>query len=88
MGTEEKEYRTVLHFMEPAQVRKGDRIFDVMINGKKVLSQLDIIRETQAPNRALAKQVKSIGPCITVELALKPVSGKPPLLCGVEIIAE
>jgi len=59
-----------------------------MINGKKVLSQLDIVRETGAPNRALAKEVKSIAPCTTVELALKPVSGKAPLICGAEIIQE
>jgi len=88
MGTEGKQYRAVLHFMEPEQVRQGDRIFDVLINGKKVLSRLDIVRETGAPNKALAEEVEGVGYCSTVELVLKPVSGKPPLLCGVEIVAE
>jgi len=88
MGTEEKKYRAVLHFMEPEEVRPGGRIFDVLINGKKVLSQVDIVRETGAPYRALAKEVSGIARCTTVELALKPVSGKAPVLCGVEIIAD
>ncbi len=85
-GEGEKAYRLVLHFMEPEQVRVGDRVFDVLVNGKTVLSRLDIIKETGEPNKALVKEVKGIGPSSTVELSLKRVSGKPPLLCGVEII--
>jgi hypothetical protein len=88
LGTEERKFRAVLHFMEPEQVGRGERVFDVLINGEKVLSRLDIVRETGAPNRALTKEMKSIGACTTVELALKPVSGRPPLICGVEIIQE
>jgi len=88
MGTEEKPYRAVLHFMEPEPVRQGDRVFDVLVNGQKVLSQLDIVRETGAPHRALAKEVENIRACTTVEIALKPVSGKAPLICGIEIIQE
>ncbi|MHC4406733.1 MAG: malectin domain-containing carbohydrate-binding protein [Planctomycetota bacterium] len=70
MGTEEKAYLAVLHFIEPETVRQGERIFDVLINGKKVLSQLDIVRETGAPHRALVKKVSGIAPCTTVELTL------------------
>lgn len=88
MGTQEKKYRAVLHFMEPEQVRQGERIFDVLINGKKVLSRLDIVGETGTPCRALAKEVSGIAPCTAIELALELVSGKPPLLCGAEVIAE
>jgi hypothetical protein len=40
------------------------------------------------PNRALVKEVNEISPSDTVDISLKSVSGKPPLLCGVEIIAE
>ncbi len=86
MGTEQKKYRLRLHFMEPEQVPKGGRVFDVLIDGKKVLAQLDIIGEAGSPNKALVKEVKGIGPCTTVELSLKRVSGKPPLICGIEII--
>jgi hypothetical protein len=88
LGVEPKTYRVLLHFMEPEQVRKGGRVFDVLINGKKVLAQLDIVGEAGSPNKALVKEMKGIGPCSTVEFSLKHVSGKPPLLCGIEVIPD
>jgi hypothetical protein len=87
-GTEAKKYRAVLHFLEPEQVREGGRVFDVLINGRKVLPRLDIVRETGARHKALVKGVGGIGACSTVELVLRSVSGRPPLVCGIEIIAE
>ena len=88
LGVEQRAYRVLLHFMEYEQVHKGGRVFDVLINGKKVLAQLDIVGETGVPNKALAKEVKGISPSRTVELSLKRVCGKPPLLCGIEVIPE
>ena len=88
LGTEEREYRLRLHFMEPEQVRKGGRVFDVLINGKTLLSRFDIVAVTDGPNRAVTKEVSGVGPCTTIELSLKRVSGKPPLLCGIEAVPE
>jgi len=88
LGVEPRAYRLVLHFMEPEPLRKGGRVFDVVINGKKVLASLDIVGETGAASKALVKEVKGIGPCTNVEVSLKHLSGRPPLLCGVEIIPE
>jgi len=88
MGTEEKTCRAVLHFMEPEHVRKGARVFDVLINGKTVLSRFDIVGEAGAPRKALLKEVRGIAPCTTIELVLRPSSGMPPLICGVELIRE
>lgn len=88
LGTDEKSYRAVLHFMEPEKLEQGGRVFDVGINGKAVLPQLDIVREAGACRKALVKEVKGIAPCTTIELSLRTVSGKPPLLCAVEVMAE
>jgi len=88
LGVQPKTCDVLLHFMEPEQLQKEERVFDVLINGKEVLSQLDIIGETNTPHKALVKEVKGIGPSTNVEISLKSVSGKPPLLCGVEIISE
>lgn len=84
----QKTCRIVLHFMEPEQVQGGGRVFDVLVNGKRVLSQVDIVKETGAPNEALVKQVKGVSLSPTVEVSLRRASGKPPLLCGIEIIPE
>jgi hypothetical protein len=88
MGIEEKRYTVILHFMEPEQVREGDRVFDVFLNGKKVLSQLDIVRETGTPKKALVKEAKMLPASDTLKISLKSVSDKPPALCGVEILEE
>jgi outer membrane protein assembly factor BamB len=88
LGVERKAYRVLLHFMETEQLQKGERVFDVLINDKRVLPQLDIIGETGAQNKALVKEVKEIGPSTTVEFSLKHVSGKPPLLCAIELIPK
>ena len=88
LGVEQKTYRVLFHFMEPEQVHKGSRIFDVLVNGEKVLAELDIIGETGVPNKALVKEVKVVGPCTAVEFSLERVSGQAPLLCGVEIVPQ
>ena len=36
-----------------------------------------IVRETGAPNKALVREANGIQPCTTIEVTLKPVSGKP-----------
>jgi outer membrane protein assembly factor BamB len=88
LGVEAKTYRVLLHFMEPEQVRRGGRVFDVLINGRTALARLDVVGETGAPRRALVREVKPVGPTSTIALSLKRVSGGPPLLCGVEIVPE
>jgi outer membrane protein assembly factor BamB len=88
LGTEERQYRVVLHFAEPESLGKGDRVFDVLINGDKVFSRLDIVAETGAPKTALAKVITELAPCTTVKIELKSVSDQPALLCGVEVVPE
>ena len=86
LGTQRKKYSVRLHFMEPEPLQEGGRVLDVKINGKIVLAQFDIAAEAGAPRRAVVKEVEGIGPCTTIELTLRRVSGKPPLLCGIEVI--
>jgi len=88
LGTQQRKYRLRLHFMEPEQVRESGRVFDVLINGKTVLPQLDVVGQAGRPRKAVVKELGGIGPCTTIELSLKRVSGRPPLLCGVEAIPE
>ena len=88
MGTQQRKYRLRLHFMEPERLQEGGRVFDVLINGKTALAQLDVVAEAGAPNKAVVKEVNGIGPCTTIEISLKRVYGKPPLLCGIEAIPE
>jgi hypothetical protein len=88
LGVEARSYDLRLHFMEPQEIRPGERVFDVLVNGEIAMARLDIAKESKGTHRALTRDIAGVGPCARIEITLKPVSGKPPLLCAVEIIAH
>jgi len=45
------------------------------------------LAEAGAPKKALVKELEGIGPAAALTVSLRRVSGKPPLLCGLEAIA-
>jgi len=85
-----RQLRMRLHFAEPDDRKPGERVFDVVVQGKTVLKRFDIVKAAGAPRRAVVKEITGVvaGEKLTVEL--KPASGStaPPLLCAIEIRAE
>lgn len=83
-------YTVLLHFVEPSKLDPGERVFDVIIEGKEVLDDFDIVKETGRFKRSLVKQFKGIA--VGDELEIKLVKADPqgfgPVLSGVELIAE
>jgi hypothetical protein len=73
-----------LFFAEPGNTKPGNRVFDVAVQGKTVLENVDITRET-APATGLVKELAGIKVGDTLTVELKPKAGKT-LLCGVELI--
>jgi regulation of enolase protein 1 (concanavalin A-like superfamily) len=55
-------YQVHLRFAETFLKNVGERVFDVLINGKKVLVDFDILKEAGASNKALDKIFKDISP--------------------------
>lgn len=74
-----------LHFAEPDAVAPEDRVFDVSLQGKKVLSGFDIRRESDGRLRTLVREFLHVELGGILELELTPVKGES-VLCGVEII--
>jgi hypothetical protein len=79
-----------LHFAEPEDVKPGQRIFDVRIQGRDVLKALDIAAAAGGARRALTKEFRDIKASDTIILSLVPVKGSklPAVLCGAEIETE
>lgn len=73
-----------LHFVEPDGLKTGERVFDVSLQGKKVLTGFDIARESGASGRAIMKSFKVRSTGGRVEIVFRPVAGQP-VLCGVEV---
>jgi outer membrane protein assembly factor BamB len=82
-------YTVRLHFLEPDGLPAGARQFDLALQGKTVLRQLDISKEAGGPNRPLIKEFKGIRiDDKGLLLTLSPLGKKEPVLSGVEIQRE
>ncbi|MHC4402969.1 MAG: outer membrane protein assembly factor BamB family protein [Planctomycetota bacterium] len=83
--TEARPFTVRLYFAEPEDLKPGQRVFDVAVQGKTVLSKLDVVSEAGGPNRVLGKTCRGVlaGNDLTIELT--PKTGRT-LLCGVEIV--
>ncbi|WP_418496163.1 glycosyl hydrolase 2 galactose-binding domain-containing protein [Coprobacter sp.] len=84
-------YTVRLHFAElDKNTPPGKRRFNVLINGKTVLTNLDVIKEAGSKFKALVKEIKGIVPDkdqkITIEL--KDIKSGAPQICGYEIFPE
>ena len=53
-------YRVRLHFAEPIDLAPGERVFSVRLQGKQVLSDLDVRKLTGAHNRGLVKEFSKV----------------------------
>lgn len=83
----EASYSVHLYFCEPEKTQAGERIFEVIIQGRKVFEDFDIIRETGKQNRELVKSFSGIQAGRTLTLELVPKQGNT-ILSGIELIQE
>ncbi len=82
-------YTVRLHFAEPDGAEPGQRVFSVALQGKEALAGLDIAKEAGGSRRAVVREFRGVQVGGTLKVALTPAEKSlPPLLCGVEIIAE
>jgi len=75
-----------LRFADPKHGAPGQRVFDVLIQGKKVVTSLDIAAAAGGRNRALEQTCKGVAAEGTMTIELVPVKGDVPLLCSLEVV--
>jgi len=68
-------------------------VFDVKLQGKRVLSGLDVFKEAGGRNKAIVKELKGVRveDALTIELvsaATNPAMGQAPILSGIEVVRE
>ena len=86
-------YTVRLGFAELGGSGKGQRVFDIKLQGQRVAAGVDIHKETGGPNTALVKEFKGIEVRrdLTIELVPKvqnPTQGQAPLISTLELIRE
>ena len=80
-----------LHFAELDDVRRGQRVFDVKLNGNVVLRNFDVVRAARGRRRAVVKEFRDViaSRALTVELIPKAKELTPssaPILSAIEIL--
>jgi hypothetical protein len=82
-----RRYRVRLHFIEPRFDAPGARIFSVIMEGRRALENLDIIRKTGGPDRILVEELKDVECRGSLHVTMEAGRGEP-VLCGIEILSE
>lgn len=81
-------YTVRLHFAEPDELKAGDRVFSVMLQGKLALDRFDMVAETNKSRRAIVKEFRGITVSGELRIRLKSDLNRLPILCAFEAIRE
>ncbi len=75
-----------LYFAEPVHAEAGNRVFSVDIDGRRVLTDLDIVKEAGASLTTIVRESAcQLAEKPALEVTFTPQCGEP-LLCGIELI--
>ena len=83
-------YTIRLYFMEPEIQEAGGRVFHVSLQGKQVLQNFDIFKETQAIRSGIVKEFHDIevSDTLTIDLTTADADSQPPVICGIEVLRK
>ncbi|MCH8043128.1 MAG: PQQ-binding-like beta-propeller repeat protein [Planctomycetes bacterium] len=83
-------YTVRLHFAEPDGLTAGQRVFNVSLQGKKVLDKFDVAAVAGGPNRSVVKEFKGvqIRDSLVIEFSPTKESVRGATLCGIELVVE
>jgi outer membrane protein assembly factor BamB len=89
LGTQQpRRYTLRLHFAEPDDVPPGARVFDVLVQGRVAIPQLDVVQASGGRLRGLVHEVRDVEISRELVVAFKPRPGCEAILCGLELLAE
>ena len=88
-----RDFTVRLYFAEPARLKPGERVFDVKLQDKTVLTDFDITKEAGGPNRTVVKEFRGIKASAELTVGLIPKTDAPtatntPIISGIELLAE
>ena len=81
-------YTIRMVFAEMDQVKAGERVFDVELQGKTRLEKLDILSEAGGLNREIIKTIDDVSLGQNLRLKLKSRGKLPPTLSGLQVLRK
>ena len=85
--TEESEYTVKLYFSEPGNLRPGDRVFGISLQGKEVTRNFDIAGQAGKPDKEVVLTYRGVKAGKTLKLELSPSKGNT-LISGLELLRK
>ncbi|MBN2329930.1 MAG: PQQ-binding-like beta-propeller repeat protein [Candidatus Omnitrophica bacterium] len=85
------EYTVRLYFAEPRPIRKGDRVFDVVMQGRRALQDFDILNEVDSIRFGVVKEFHHVPVDSQLEIEFIPSHSsliQESVLCGIELISS
>jgi hypothetical protein len=83
-----RRYTVRLYFSEPDDLQPGERRFNVAIQGREAQAGLDVAKESGGPRRGLVREFPGVEAAGDLLLAFCPLTARPAILCGIEVLAE
>jgi outer membrane protein assembly factor BamB len=79
-----------LYFAEPDNLAPAQRVFDVLVQGRPVLTGFDVAQEAGGALRGVVREFRDVRveQQLMVEFRRRDGSAHPPVLSGIELIAE
>jgi hypothetical protein len=80
-------YTVRLYFAELEDVKPGERVFSVSLQGEEVLTDLDVVKAAGGKMRGIMKEFRGVKIGRTLELSLTSKSGAA-IISGIEVMFE
>ncbi len=90
-GQEQARYTVRLFFCELSDCKAGERVFHVSLQGKRMLSAFDVVKDSGSVRKALIKEFNGIVVRGDLEIELEPAESshiKKAILCAVQALRE
>ncbi len=82
-------YKVRMKFVETYVKNPGERVFDILINGKKVLPNFDILKETKVMDKAIDKSFENMTPDSDGQIKIRFISSvQNAKICAIEVIKQ
>ena len=88
LDAEDGSYVVNLVFLEPESIERGERVFDVSLQGQRVESDFDVVRSAGGARRSVIRSYLATSQDGKIVIELTSRTSRPTVLSGVELIAK
>ena len=86
--TADHHYTVRLYFAEVEAVAPGERVFDVTVQGRRLLDDFDIVKAAGGRNRVVSREFRAVPVADELRVSFHAGTKRGAVLCGIEVQEE